>query len=174
MADALSIARPYAKAAFSVAKKADQLVQWSFVLKELAIAVKTPEMQVILKNPSVDASQRCAILNAFSDKKEMHHFLALLAENKRLILLPDVSILFERMLAKESGYLALTVTSAFEMDVAAQKQTEVTLAKQFKSDVKIEFKVDPSLIGGMLVRSGNWVMDNTILGRLKKLKTVLM
>lgn len=173
MADALSIARPYAKAAFEAAKAQHQLSQWSAVLKNLAIASQEKQMQLVLKNPNISKEKSCELLSVFADDKGVQNFLRLLAEKKRLMLLPEVSHVYETMLAKESGYLALTVTSAFEMTAEQQKQTEEKLSKQFNSAVKIEFKVDATVIGGMLVRSENWVMDATILGQLNRLKNVL-
>ncbi|MDP1573532.1 MAG: F0F1 ATP synthase subunit delta [Coxiellaceae bacterium] len=173
MADALSVARPYAKAAFSVAKADNQLSQWSHALKQLAIASQEKDMQALLKNPNVSKEQCCELLRVFADAQSLQNFLKLLAEKKRLPLLPDVSILFETMLAKESGYLALTVTSAFEMSETQQNEVQKKLETQFHSAMKIEFKVDPSVIGGLFVRSDTWVMDATILGKLKRLKTVL-
>ena len=173
MADALSVARPYAKAAFSVAKEGNQLSQWSDALKKLAIASQEKEMHALLKNPNVSKEQCCELLGVFANEKPLQNFLHLLAEKKRLLLLPDVSILFESLLAKESGYLALTVTSAFEMSDAQQNEVQKKLEKQFNSPAKIEFKVDPAVIGGLFVRSDTWVMDATILGKLKRLKTVL-
>ena len=174
MADALSVARPYAKAAFSAAKEGNQLSQWSYALKQLSVASQEKEMQALLKNPGVSKEKCCELLSVFANEKPLYNFLQLLAEKKRLPLLPDVSILFETMLAKESGYLALTVTSAFEMNLSLQADVQKKLEKQFNSATKIEFKVDPTLIGGLFVRSDTWVMDATILGKLNRLKSNLL
>lgn len=173
MADALSVARPYAKAAFDAAKADNQLSQWSYALKQLSIASQEKEMQALLKNPNISKEKCCELLGIFANEKTLQNFLHLLAEKNRLLLLPDVSILFEAMLAKESGYLALTVTSAFELSEVQQNDVQKKLEKQFNSPTKIEFDVDPALVGGLFVRSETWVMDDTILGKLKKLKTAL-
>lgn len=173
MADLLSIARPYAKAAFEVAKEYKQMDQWSLALRQLSFASQEKEMQLLLKNPNIGNEKCCEILSVFATEKTLLHFLKVLAENDRLALLPEVSTLFEAMLAKASGFLALTITSAFEMDEAQEKQTEEKLAKQFHSKIRAEFKVDPSIIGGLLVRSEDWVMDATILGQVKRLKHMM-
>lgn len=184
MTNAISIARPYATAAFEAAKSADQLSMWSLALKKLSIVAKDQQMHVLLKNPCYSKNQLSAwlieILHAVSGNgaadayKSIENFIHLLAEKKRLLLLPDIAQLFEADVAKESGYISLIVTSAFAMDEAQKKETQNKLEKQFNSKCDIEFRVDEKLVGGLLVRSGNWVMDGTISGQLARLKSALI
>lgn len=168
-----SIARPYANAAFSAATKANQLPLWSLALKKLSLAVCDSKMQSALKNPTYMPKQLSELLNAFTDLLPIQNFIQLLAEKKRLTLLPSISELFEADCAKAAGYLSLTVTSAWTMDDAQRNNTRDKLSKQLNSKCEIEFKVNEKLIGGILVRSGSWVMDGTIKGALSRLKSVL-
>lgn len=173
MADTLSIARPYAKAAFEAAAAHNQLALWATALKELSIAVRASEVIALLKNPNISKEARCELLAVFAKEKSIQNFLKLLAEKDRLLVLPEISVLFEAFLAKGAGYLALSVTSAFVLDDTQKQAIEKKLEKQLNIKVNIEFHVDAQLIGGILVRSGDWVMDATILGKLKKLKSVI-
>lgn len=174
-------ARPYAVAAFEAAKAADQLSVWSSALKQLSLVVSDSQMQSLLKNPLCSKQQLSEILVSLvladvseGQKQSIDNFIRLLAENKRLALLPEISILFEAALEKESGYLSLSVTSAFEMDEAQRKQTEEKLSSQFNSKLNLVFNVDKEIIGGLLVRSGNWVLDDTVKSKLKRLKSALI
>lgn len=171
---ATSAARPYAKAVFETAKAANQLPLWSHALKQLALAVTDTKMQLILKNPNCTPKQFSEILSTFADLLPVQNLIKLLSEKKRLALLPSISALFEANIAKEAGYISLTVTSAFPMDDAQKKNTQEKLSRQLNSNCEIEFKVDEKLMGGILVRSGSWVMDGTIKGALGRLKSALV
>lgn len=174
MTNAQSTARPYATAAFEAAKSANQLSMWSLALKQLSLAVQDKKMKSVLKNPKVTQSQLVELLNFFNDFKSIENFLKLLAEKKRINLLPAISELFENDVAKESGYISLIVTSAFAMSDEQKNNTKEKLSKQLNSKLEIDFKVDEKLMGGLLVRSGNWVMDGTVKGNLSRLRSVLV
>lgn len=184
MTNILTIARPYAKAAFAAAKSANQLPLWSLTLKQLSLAVNNAHMKAALQNPACTEKLLSDVLISFLHKASgngadngvapFENFIHLLAEKKRLALLPAISEIFEENLAKESGYLSLVVTSAFPMDEMQKNQTKEKLSKQLKSDLEIDYAVDTRLIGGLLVRSGNWVMDGTIKGALSRLRSALV
>lgn len=183
MTSTLSTARPYAKAAFATAKSVNELQLWSVVLQKLALAVSDFQLQALLKNPFILKSQLSDLLIGFLHKVNgngsnkhllfIENFIRLLAENKRLDLLPDISALFEEDLSKETGYLSLTITSAFPLDSDQKKKTQTKLTQQFNSELVIDYKIDPSLIGGLLVRSGSWVLDGTIKSKLNRLRVAL-
>lgn len=184
MTNAHSIARPYARAAFSFAKTTHQLLLWSHALKQLSCAVADTQMAFAIKNPSYTKKQLSELLidvlhqlsgngstNGFTP---IDNFIQLLSENKRLLLLSAVSELFETMLAKESGYLSLAVTSAYVMDDHQQQHVKEKLSQQLHSTLEIQFHVDPRVMSGLLVRSGNWVLDGTMTGQLQRLKSALV
>lgn len=183
MSEKRSIARPYAKAAFYASKSAHQLPLWSLALNQLSLIIQDSKMKSLLKNPHYTRSQFVELLNsllcvALNNKSEknntsIENFIKVLSEKKRLNLLPDISELFEEHYAKESGYLSLIVTSAFIMDELQKNNTTEKLSKKFNSTCDIHFHVDKNLIGGLLVRSGHWVLDGTIKGTLSRLKSVL-
>lgn len=177
-------ARPYAVAAFEAASASNQLTLWSQALKQLAAAVSDSQLKSLIRNPLCTKTQLSEILIGFlhavssngssKEQESLANFIHLLAEKKRLALLPDISNLFEEALAKKSGYLSLVVTSAFDMDDNQKNQTQTRLTKKLNSKLNIVFTVDKKIIGGLLVRSGNWVLDDTVTGKLKRLKSALI
>lgn len=183
MATLLTTARPYAVAAFEIAKSANQLALWSTVLKQLSIAVSDDHLKSLIKNPLFDDAQLLEILTSVlhavsgngsaETQQSFSNFIQLLAEKKRLALLPEISTLFEEATAKKSGCLSLMVTSAYEMDDEQKRKTEERLAKKLNSKLKIVFSVDKAIIGGLLVRSGNWVLDDTVKGKLNRLRSAI-
>ena len=176
-------ARPYAAAAFEAAKTANELSLWSNALKQLSLAVADIAFQSAAKNPLCTKKQLADILigcfhtvcgdGSQNGQQEIENFIRLLANNKRLVLLPGIATLFEEAVAKESGYLSLVVTSAYEMDADQKKHTQTQLTEKLKSKLNIVFNVDKNIIGGLLVRSGNWVLDDTVKGKLRRLKSAL-
>lgn len=184
MANTITIARPYAKAAFSAAKSANQLALWSQALRQLSLAVQDAGMKSAMKDPSRTKNQLSDLLISFlhqanskgstvNNLTDINNFIKLLSDKKRLAVLPDVATLFEEDLAKESQYLSVVVTSAFPMDDHQRAETKEKLSKQLNSDLVIEFAVDANLIGGLVVRSGNWVMDGSVKSKLTRLKAAL-
>jgi len=174
MTSNVTLSRPYAKAAFSIAKSENKLPLWTEALKKLSLAVGDKKMASVFKNPNVSKKQLCELLSVFASQQSIVNFIRLLADKKRLNLLPTIFEVFEEDCAKESGYIALVVSSAFSMDDQQRENVTETLSKQLNSAVKIDFNVDENLMGGLLIRSGNWVLDDTIKGKLARLRSVLI
>ena len=178
-----SIARPYAKAAFETAKESGQLATWSAALRALSVAVEDKAMASVLANPLVRSEQSVELLLSVLDKvggtassnsdKHLENFIRILGENKRLSLIPEIADLFEADVAKDEGYLKLTVTSAFPLDDSQQDQVKQKLRTQLDTDVKITYDTDAAIIGGIVVRSDQWVLDDSVRGRLTRLQSVL-
>lgn len=177
MSEKTSIARPYAKAAFEFAKIANQLSMWSLVLKKLSFAARDRAVQAMLKNPNYTTSQLISLFKAVVGEtinNKIDNFLKILSENKRFNVLPDISKLFETDCEKESGYLSLIATSAFALDESKKKDVKKKLSEQFNSTCDITFHIDENLLGGLSVRSANWILDGTIKGNLERLKNSLV
>src|SRR5690606_13188137 len=99
--------------------------------------------------------------------KSLQNFVLILAANRRLKLLPDVRILFEQLKADQERSVDVEVTSAFELDAEAESKLSAVLKQRLQRDVKLSSKVDRSLIGGMVVRAGDLVIDASVRGKLK-------
>ncbi|OGT46036.1 MAG: ATP synthase F1 subunit delta [Gammaproteobacteria bacterium RIFCSPHIGHO2_12_FULL_38_11] len=173
MTSNVTLSRPYAKAAFSIAKSENKLLLWMDALKKLSLAVNDKKMASVLKNPNISKKQLCELLSVFAPQQSIVNFIQLLVDKKRLNLLPAIFEVFEADCANESGYISLLVSSAFPMDVQQREKITEILSKKLNSAVNIDFNVDEKLMGGLLIRSGNWVLDDTIKGKLARLKSAL-
>ena len=128
-------------------------------------------------NPAVALTERIAVLQdlvrASPNAKELGNFLALLLENGRIGALPEVQQAFATELAALKNVLALEITSARPVSEEEQSEMLEKLKTECGSLVSIEWQQDPDLIGGLLIKSGDRVLDNTVRGSLKKIRQSL-
>ncbi len=172
----ITIARPYARAAFATAINNDRLTQWSAMLKLLAAVAKDSKVQSRLDNPAMTQQQRAQFLVGIcGDQIDAvgENFISLLAEYKREALLPEIQHLYELLKAHHEKTVDVEVISAFEVSAEDENQLTEALTSRLKRDVKITSRVDRSLIGGLIVRTEDSVIDNTVSGRLAKLTHVM-
>ena len=172
MAQITTLARPYAKAAFSTAESAGQLGAWSKSLGLLGSVVSDKKVAGFLSTPSRSTSEQAQTLIDLCGAEldaPVPSFVRVLAANKRLVLLPEIVQLFEQLKADREKSVDVDVVSAFSMDQAATSQLAAVLKQRLQRDVKLTTSVDSSLIGGVVVRAGDLVIDSSVRGRLKKL-----
>lgn len=172
MAELTTLARPYAKAAFAEAQENNALDAWSDDLSILAAYVADKDLLKILVHPSLSAQQQAqALLDVCGDKlnEAAKNLVAVLAENKRLPLLPEVSVLFEELKAQLENVVDVVVTTAFAMTDAQQRKLSESLAARLKCEVRMKSEVDELLIGGAIIRAGDLVIDGSLTGKLSKL-----
>lgn len=176
MTDFTTIGRPYAQAAFEYAKENKALDNWQAILSALAGCVVHPEVEQLLKNPSYHAAQQvdlCAALVPKTPDNAQHNFIRLLAESGRLFALPAISALFMAFRAEAEKILPVTVKSAMPLDDGDIKKLGTFLTQKFKRAVTLQIEVDKSLIGGVLIRAGDYVIDGSVRGQLEKLKKAM-
>jgi F-type H+-transporting ATPase subunit delta len=172
MAELSTLARPYAKAAFEYALARNDLAGWSKQLGTAAAVAQTPTLTKLLSSPSLTAEQRAkALLDVCGDALDANgrNFVKVLADNKRLALLPDIALLFEQLKANQEKSVDVDVVSAFPLESAVAERLAQALRGKLQRDVTINASVDQSLIGGVLVRAGDIVIDGSVRGRLAKL-----
>lgn len=172
MADKLTIARPYARAAFEEAKQDDALGAWSDSLKVAAQVVQDARVASLLGNPHVTPPQLAQLFIEVGGRGLGEHganFVRTLAENGRLAFLPEISLLFERMKDEAQGVADVTVTSAATLDEAQQQKLSLALEKRLKRKVRLHTEIDPQLIGGAIIRSGDLVIDGSLSTRLERI-----
>jgi F-type H+-transporting ATPase subunit delta len=177
MADKTTIARPYARAVFEEAKAHGGLAVWSEALAAGSIAVRDPRVVALLDNPKVSRSELADLLisiAAGSLDASGGNFIRTLAENHRLPLLPEISALFEKLKSEAEGVADVTVTSAVQLSGPQLKLLEEALARRLKRQVRLHTQLDPALIGGAIVRSGDLVIDGSLKGRLERISHELM
>ncbi len=172
MADRLTVARPYAKAAFAQAKAGGRLGSWSEALARAAAAVGDERVRGLFGSPRVTAAQLADLISGVAGgelDQNGRNFIALLAEAKRLPFLPEISQIFDQYKADAERVVDVGITSAAPMGADEQGKLVAALEKRFDRKVRVEAAVDPSLIGGAVVRAGDLVIDGSIKSRLERM-----
>jgi len=176
MAELSTLARPYAKAAFVHAKAAAQLAAWSAMLQLAAQLAGDKKVKALLSSPAQTTKVKASAFNQVAGEafdKAQQNFIGVLAENRRLLLLPQIAEQFEQYRAEQEQSLDVKVISAFALNEAQQQQLKTTLNKRLAREIRLEVVEDKSLIGGVLIKAGDTVIDGSIRGKLEKLAEAL-
>jgi F-type H+-transporting ATPase subunit delta len=172
MADRITIARPYARAAFEEARMRQSLQLWSEALRTGAQVVKDARVEELLDNPRVTAQQLAQFVIDVAGAKlgeQGGNFIRTLSENHRLSYLPEIAALFDTFKDEVEGVADVTVTSAAELNDAQRQKIAAALQKRLKREVRLHCEVDPTLIGGAILRSGDMVIDGSLRTRLDRI-----
>lgn len=172
MSSALTLARPYARAAFDLAQKAGALAAWSDKLGFAAQLSQAPAVAALVANPRLSAGQRLALLLPQGEAAEsgFANFLSLLADNGRLAVLPQIAELYEQHRADAERTLAVTVRSAAAIDADQLQRMKAALDKRFQRDVQLSIQIEPELLGGAIIDAGDVVIDGSLRHKLDRLK----
>lgn len=174
MSQALTLARPYARAAFSLANEQGRLSQWSQLLGFASVVVAQPVMQGVLGNPRIAANDLIDLLLPPGDVDPMfRQFLSVLADNRRVALLPEMAGLFDQLRADAEKIVKAKITSAQTLDPAELAKLHASLKKRFGREVEIQSAVDASLIGGAIIDAGDIVIDGSLKTKLARLGAAL-
>ena len=176
MAEAITVARPYAQAAFDEARELGELKSWSDILQSVAQAVINPEVRAIITSPRIIKSQLVELMLALSGDKasEMQrNFIKLLIEGQRLILLPEIVMLFEIMRAEAEKNVDVVVTSAFDLSEAQKQKIAEALQKRMGREIRLSCETDRKLLGGVIIRAGDKVIDGSARTHLSELANAL-
>ena len=172
MAEVATLARPYANAVFDLARSIDRMAEWSAMLGLLARAVETKEVRRLIAAPSLTgaakARQLIEVVREETDDR-CRRFVQVLADNQRLELLGEIAAQYEALKAQAEKILDVDITAAVELDDAQVGAYTEALRRRFEQDVNVSVSVDPSLIGGAIVRAGDAVVDGSVRGRLSRL-----
>jgi F-type H+-transporting ATPase subunit delta len=174
--DTTTIARPYAEAAFEVARADGDLDTWAEGLSLLAAIVEDPQVAAQIGSPNATPGQLVDLIFGVAGeglKQHLQNLVRLLAANKRLIVLPDVARLFAQMKTVFDGLRHIEITSAYPVDDAARDELAERLKAHFGADVDLSVEEDPDLIGGIKVRAGDIVIDGSVRGKLERLSNDL-
>ena len=186
MTERTTLARPYAEAVFRLASEQKALQAWSEML-QLAVAVmRDPQVTALAENPRVprarfvefmlDVCAAHARASAAAGKrldKDGANFIRLLSENHRLALLPEIAALFEERRASAESRIEVELVSAYEITEAQIKAIADALKRRLGRDIELATRIDPALIGGVVVRAGDLVIDGSVRGKLRALATHL-
>lgn len=173
-----TIARPYARAAFSKAlDRADGMKHWSGMLGLLAFVVADNRVKILLDDPRLTAGGEAGLIvelcgDDLDDRGR--NFVHLLAEYGRISLLPHIHTLYELLKANYEKTIDVEVTSAFEVSPEDITRLTEALNRMLQRDVNLAASVDKALIGGVVIRAEDTVIDNSIQGKLDKLNQALI
>jgi F-type H+-transporting ATPase subunit delta len=175
MAESLTIARPYAEAAFKLAQDAGALPQWSDALARLSGVVRSEAAHGLIGNPRITDDQVAAIVADVAGElsPEQRRFVQVLAGNERLAVLPEIVSHFEALKNGADGVLDAQVTSAYPLSERQIAEVVATLEARHGRKVKVAVGIDPDLIGGISIRIGDEVMDASVRGKLAQLAEAL-
>lgn len=176
MSENSTVARPYAEAVFDLAQSAGELDRWSEMLAFAAAVAGDDAVRALDANPRVGRDQlEGLVLDICGERLNEHarNMVRLLIENDRFAVLPEIAAHFEALKAEAQRIVNAVVTSAFELDEAQKTRLAAALEKKLGRKVELETRTDGSLIGGVVVKAGDTVIDGSIRGRLRALATHL-
>ena len=175
MAELLTVARPYAKAAFEYARDHEALDSWSQALSFLSAAVANSDFRRLMGSPKLENDKKVALLSDMLPEQnaDVSRFLDTLADQGRLLALPFIAEQFEHLRAEHEQRVEVLVTSAYALDNQQQTKLATALKKRLNREISITTQVDKALIGGVILRAGDTVIDGSVRGRLNRLSEAL-
>jgi F-type H+-transporting ATPase subunit delta len=176
MAELQTLARPYARAAFGVACERKTLAQWGDAMARLALAAADEKLATVIGHPDVGAEVLVKMLTELAEAKDLdgvENLLKILAENRRLILLPAIAEEFASLRSAFERRCKVSITSAADLGDAQRGTISQALQKRLGADVSVTWAVDEELIGGAVVSTGDLVIDGSVRGELDRLRAAL-
>jgi len=175
MVELSTIARPYAEAAYEVAK-ATNVAQWSDWLESWSTVASNPDIKLLVTNPKLTDEQILGVFAELSKTPAQGHaenFLRALVENGRLLALPEIARQFLELKNAEAGSAEAVIASAFPLDAAEVQNIASALEKKFGRTLNVTVQVDEALIGGIKVTVGDQVLDSSVRAKLDAMKVAL-
>ena len=173
MAEIATIARPYAEAAFRLARERGRLSEWSEILN--CMAKVADAARALIGHPNVAAREIESLFGSVcgGTDDEAGNLLRLLIENGRLSCLPEIAEQFEALKRQDSGIQEAAIYSAFPMDDAQAQSIKALLEDRFRTPLRISVTVAPELIGGIKAVVGDQVLDTSVRGKLDAMAVAL-
>ncbi len=171
-----TIARPYAEAVYERARETNSLDAWTEALELLAGVVVDPQLAAILTNPRVERAQGAELVIDIGGDNlgaEPRNLVRLLADNRRLPVLPEIAALYEALKSEGLGSMDVHLTSAYKVSPGQEKLLADALQAKLGRQVRVTSDKDPSLIAGLIIRAGDLVIDGSFKGQLGNLASEL-
>ena len=177
MAELLTLARPYAKAAFAYASEQGATDAWSNALNLLSAAVQDEAFSAYLNRPELTPAEQVSVFAKVLGEDQtaaVSNFLTLLADNDRLSLLPSIFEEYEQLKSQNNNSVDVVIESAFPLSSTQEQVLAEALKKRFNAAVNVTVEVKPELIAGVVIRAGDQVIDDSALNKLEKMRTRLL
>ena len=176
MAEAITIARPYAQAAFLFASEQHTLKDWSDMLGLLAAIADDKAMRELIHSPHMSEKQLADLfISVGGDRlnEKFTNFIRVLASNRRLEILPEIAVLFEIQRRDAEGTIRAELVTPFPATEAQQASVVASLRKRLGLEVELSCSIDRDLLGGAIIRAGDLVIDGSVRGKLERLGNTL-
>jgi F-type H+-transporting ATPase subunit delta len=176
MAEIATIARPYAEAAFEIARESNGLEDWSRMLRLCAGIVRDAQVARALDNPRLGVSEKQALLLDIAGDRlteEGRNFLRVLVDADRIGLLPEIAGLFDALKDHAEGTAKAEIETAYPLQNGQLEELTAALSKRFGKRVEATVRVNPDLIGGARVSVGDSVIDGSVQAKLAAMRTRL-
>jgi len=176
MTERTTLARPYAEAVYRLAHAGKSLKAWSEMLQLAAAVAVDPQVAALIDNPRVPRERFVEFFLDVSGKRldqDAANLVRLLSENHRLVLLPEIAALYESLRARDENRVEAEVVSASAVSDTQLKDIAAALKKRLGRDIDLSTRIDPALIGGIVIRAGDLVIDGSVQGKLRALATHL-
>ena len=176
MAEITTIARPYAEAAFSLAREGNALPVWSEMLRFTSAVVTDPQMARALDNPLLDSAAKESLLLSIAGDRinaQGRSFLHVLVESDRLGALPAIALQFDALKDAADGVAKAVIETAFPLEGTDLQEMQAALEKRFGRKIEATVEVRPELIGGARITVGDTVIDATVQEQLRAMATKL-
>jgi F-type H+-transporting ATPase subunit delta len=177
MAERTTVARPYADAAFELAREGNALPRWSEMLKFAEAIATDPQMIDALLSPKLDAGDKTSLfLSIAGDRlaEEMRSFVRVLIEADRIELLPEIRVLFESLRNEAEGVAKATIETALPLSDAQLAEITGALSKRLGKRIETSTSINPALIGGARIAVGDTVIDGSVRGKLEQMRHALL
>ncbi len=174
MLENATLARPYAQAVFEEGTEKKSLGTWSTALACLSAIVADADMRRVLNDPRVDRAKKEKLLFEVAGDSfdaAAKNFVRVLLDGGRVLVTPDIAVLFEQMKARTEGKVEVEVVSAYALEAEQEGVIADAVKRRVGKEVDIKSTVDPALVGGVIIRIGDTVIDASLRGRLKQLAT---
>jgi len=180
MSENITVARPYAKAIFNIAKRKNKLDEWDKILSYLSIIINDHNIVNFIKNRTISYDNKSrVIINLLgfyislneNTKDYINNFLNILSYHNRFLCVENICNLYKQYMNLELGYMHVIVKVAYDIDNSQKKHIIDCLSNKFNKKILALFKVDKKLLGGFLVKIDDFVLDASIAGNLASLRT---
>lgn len=171
-----TVARPYAQAAFDEARRLGDLKGWSAALETLAESLSNADVRAVVSSPRVDKSKVEELVVALCGNQlsaQQRNFIRILTDNHRLDVVTEILVLYEALRAEAENFADVTVASAFELSEAQQQKIAAALKVRMQREIRLNCKVDKTLLGGVVIRAEDKVIDGSARTRLGEMANAM-
>ena len=180
MAETSTLARPYAQAIVNLAHADNTVKTWSDTLTLLKEVTANESIVKLIENPDVSSERLISLISDICKDEQVElseqaqNFLKITAENGRMGVIPEIADSFEAMRAEEEGSIEAQVISAFAVNATQKKSIAAALKTKLGREVTITTQTDKSLLGGVIIRAGDMVIDGSVKSQLEKITHSLL